>query len=68
MGLAMDVSSKALLAIIALALIAINIQLFVGPGTFLGSPAAPTFGEWKAAPLLRKNAVKDRAPIVVDLR
>lgn len=63
----MDASSKALLAIIAVALIAINIQLFMAPGAPWRA-AAPTFGEWKAAPLLRKNAVKDRAPIVVDLR
>lgn len=64
----MDASSKVLLAIIAAALIAINVQLFLAPGIGWRATAAPTFGEWKAAPLLRKNAVKDRAPIVVDLR
>lgn len=62
----MDAPSKTLLAIIAVALIALNVQLYMGFAAVQGS--FPTFAEWKAAPLLRKNAVKDRAPIVVDLR
>ena len=64
-----DRTTKLLLGLVAAGLIGLNLQLLFAPrpaqaGFLLG----PTFGEWKAAPLLEKNKIKDQALIVVDLR
>ncbi len=64
-----DRATKLLLGVIAAGLIGLNVQLLLTPrAAQAGFLLGPTFGEWKAAPLLQKNQIKDQALIVVDLR